>query len=228
MPDRPLLLFPTPQLAERTKPKNRPFGQLHKPDVTKQGKRLSPMFAELQDAFEERRVEIQQNATGINPEEVLVIETIGGVENFARAVKQINGLEWMGEFECVDIVPDEDFYDEISPDKELVGRLYLVMTNYQALKEMLSLWSLYQANPNMKFSRGLTKFRDVFRCLKSVRRWGVQDRLLETGALSSWEEELRCDSNRVIRFEAELWFRGSSELQKRGANRVTDHVRQVG
>ena len=55
MPDRPLLLFPTPQLAERTKPKNRPFGQLHKPDVTKQGKRLSPMFAELQDAFEERK-----------------------------------------------------------------------------------------------------------------------------------------------------------------------------
>ena len=228
MPDRPLLLFPTPQLAERTKPKNRPFGQLHKPDVTKQGKRLSPMFAELQHAFEERRVEIQQNATGINPEEVLVIETIGGVENFARAVKQINGLEWMGEFECVDIVPDEDFYDEISPDKELVGRLYLVMTNYQALKEMLSLWSRYQANPNMKFSRGLTKFRDVFRCLKSVRCWGVQDRLLETGALSSWEEELRCDSNRVIRFEAELWFRGSSELQKRGANRVTDLVRQAG
>ena len=88
MPERPLLLFPTPQPADRTKQKPQ-FGRVHKPNVTRQGQRLSPMFNQLQAAFEARRVEIQQNPAGIDPEQVLVIETIGSVDNFANAVKRI-------------------------------------------------------------------------------------------------------------------------------------------
>lgn len=109
MPRRPLLIFPSPQLADRTKRNGRQFGLVHKPNVIKQGARLSPLFAELQNAFDDRRVEIKQNAIGTDPEKVLVIEVVGGVENFSNAVKRINGLEWMGEFECGDIEPDEDF-----------------------------------------------------------------------------------------------------------------------
>ena len=227
MPERPLLLFPTPQPADRTKQKPQ-FGRVHKPNVTRQGQRLSPMFNQLQAAFEARRVEIQQNTAGIDPEQVLVIETIGSVDNFANAVKRIDGFEWMGELESDEIAPDQDFYDENNPEKELNGRLYLVMTNQRALDEMLSLWRRYQADPNMQFERGLTKFRDVFLHLKSIRRWDVQDRLLETGVLDIWHEDLEYDGDRVISFEAELWFRGSDELRVISANQVTNLVQQAG
>lgn len=106
MPERPLLLFLTPQPADRKKQK-RQFGPVHKPNATRQGQRLSPMFNQLQAAFEARRVEIQQNTAGIDPEQVLVIETIGSVDNFANAVKRIDGLEWMGELESDEIAPDQ-------------------------------------------------------------------------------------------------------------------------
>lgn len=228
MPKRPLLIFPSPQLADRTKRNGRQFGLVHKPNVIKQGARLSPLFAELQNAFDDRRVEIKQNAIGTDPEKVLVIEVVGGVENFSNAVKRINGLEWMGEFECGDIEPDEDFYDEKDPEKKLTGHLYLVMTNHQAIKEMLSLWRRYQDDPGMKFERGFTKFRDVFHCLKNIRPWGVQDRLLETGILSAWKEDLSYYGDRVVRFEAELWFRRSESLREISADQVTELVQQAG
>jgi len=186
------------------------------------------MFNQLQAAFEARRVEIQQNTAGIDPEQVLVIEIIGSVDNFANAVKRIEGLEWMGELESDEIAPDQDFYDENNPEKKLNGRLYLVMTNQRALDEMLSLWRRYQADPNMQFERGLTKFRDVFLHLKSIRRWGVQDRLLETGVIDIWQEDLEYDGDRVIPFEAELWFRGSNELRAVSASQVTNLVLQAG
>lgn len=227
MPERPLLLFPTPQPADWTK-KPPQFGRIHKPNVTRQGQRLSPIFNQLQEAFEARRVEIQQSTTGIDPEQVLVIEIIGSVENFANAVKFISGFEWMGELESDEIAPDVDFYDERNPEKELNGRLYLVMTNQRALDEMLSLWRRYQADPNMQFERGLARFRDVFLHLKSIRRWDVHDRLLDTGVIDIWQEELEHDSERLILFEAELWFRCNNELREASQSHVANLVQKAG
>jgi len=203
VPERPLLLFPTPQPADRTKRKSLP-GRVHKPDVTRQGQRLSPVFDQLQATFNARRVEIQQTTAGIDPEQVLVIKIIGSVDKFANAVKRIEGLEWMGEIETDEIAPDEDFYDEANPQKNLNGRLYLVMTNQRALDEMLSLWQRYQTDPDMQFEHGLTKFRDVFLHLRSIRRWDVQDRLLETGLIDVWQEDLKYSGDQIIPFEVEL------------------------
>jgi len=227
MPEHPLLIFPTPQSADRTRQPSR-FGRVHKPDVARQGQRLSPMFSQLQAAFEARRVEIQQNTAGIDPDQVLVIETIGSVDDFAKAMKRIERLEWMGELEIDEIAPDQDFYDENKPEKKLNGRLYLIMTNQQALEEMLSLWRRYQAAPNMQFERGLTKFRDVFRHLKNIRLWDVQDRLIETGVIDIWQENVRYNGDRVLLFEAELWFRESNELRAVSASRVVNLVQQAG
>lgn len=227
MPERPLLLFPQPEVASRSSLHMR-GGGVRLPSHQRQGARLSPMFNQLQSAFNARRVEIQQTTAGIDPEQVLVIETIGSVENFSNAVKRIEGLEWLGELEVDEIAPDQDFFDESHPDKELSGRLYLVITNYQALVEMLSLWRRYQADPDMQFERGFAKFRDVFLCLKDIRRWDVQDRLLETGVLDAWREDLEHDGNRLIRFETELWFRGSSEKRQVSEAQVSNLVQQFG
>ena len=96
MPNRPLLLFPVPEASSRARKSGGP-GSVHFPSIERQGQRLSPLFARLQKAFNARRVEIQQSMAGVEPEQALVIETIGSVENFANAVKKIAGLEWMGE-----------------------------------------------------------------------------------------------------------------------------------
>lgn len=227
MAELPLLLFPSPEVADRTKRKMVP-GKVHMPSVTRQGERLSPVFQQLQTSFNARCVELQQSPSGIDPEQVLVIETIGNIENFANAVKKIPGLEWMGEIETDEIVPDEDFYDAKKPEKDLSGRLYLVMTNQTALTQMLSLWTQYQADTSMTFQHGLTKFRDVFLHLKDIRRWGVEDRLAEKEVFDIWQENLEFDSQRNIRFEAELWYRGSEDKRREGESIVAGLIQNLG
>lgn len=227
MAERPLFFFPTPQLAEKT-PGDPRFRPIHKPSIAKQGQRTAPLFNELEAAFEARRIELQQSVTGIDPEQVLVIETIGSVEDFAKAVKRFDGLEWMGEFELEDIEPDEDFYDQKKPGKNLAGRLFLVMTNQRALNELLSLWRRYQVDQSTDFGYGRTKVRDVFLHLKDIRRWDVQDRLQESGILDYWRERLEIAGEQVIPFEVELWFRGNENLRATSENIVTELIRQAG
>ncbi len=227
MPDRPLLLFPTPETADRSKGHRFP-ARVHRPSHGRQGQRLSPIFTKLQAEFNARRVELQQTAAGADPEQVLVIETVGSIENFANAIKRIDGLEWMGEIETDEIAPDEDFYDKGDAAKELSGRLYLVMTNQRALDEMLSLWQRYQNDRDMGFDRGLTRFRDVFLCLKDIRRWGVQDRIEETGVLDAWREDLAHDGDRTIRFEVELWLHGTEVKRQQAREQVDALLRRRG
>lgn len=229
MPERPLLLFPTPEVTSKSN-LGGGGGRPHLPTHYRQGERLAPKFTQLQEAVRARNIEIQQAVTGIDPEQVLVMETIGSVEDFANAVKRIDGFEWMGEFEIDEIGPDQDFFDEKHPEKELSGRLYMVMTNQRALDEMLSMWRRYtdQEDPKQKFDGGLTKFRDVFLRLKDIRRWDVKDRLVETGVIDAWKEDLEHDGGRLIRFEVELWFRNSEEKRSQSSAIVANLIQQLG
>ena len=225
MHERPLLLFPSPEIAGRTKRKRMP-PKVHYPSITRQGERLSPIFRQLQSSF--NYSEIQQTLNGIESEQVLVFETIGNIENFANAVKKIEGLEWMGEIESEELLPDTDFYREDDETKELSGRLYLVMTNQQALGQMISLWQQYQANPSMKFETGLTRFRDVFLHLKDIRRWSTEDRLAENELLEVWREELTETPDRDVKFEIELWYRGSESKRVESEEVVSSLITQLG
>ncbi len=227
MAERPLLLLPDPDFAQRSKlnPINR---RIHIPSHFRQNERLSPQFSQLQEVFNARRVAIQQTSVGIDPEMVLVIETVGPINEFANAIKRIKGLEWLIEIEEDAIPYDNDFYDLRYRDKELSGRLYLVMTNHQALHQMLSLWNQYKENPQMIFERGATKFRQLFQYLKEIRYWDVQDRLAETGILKAWEEDLSADGNQMIRFQTELWYRSNAEKRRLSEQTVTDQIQQLG
>ena len=166
MDGRPLLILPQPQVAEREKP--RAFGKPpHIPSHTLQSRRITPQFQRLLIQFRSRRAEIHLDPAGAPPEQVIVLETVGAVEEFVKAVKQ-TGMEWLGEFEEYEIPPDEDFFrDQEHQDVELTGRLYLVMTDQQAIRLMLSLWNHYRKDENYKFPRGLTKWRDVFKHLRT-------------------------------------------------------------
>lgn len=108
MADRPLLIFPTPTKI----PKRRKGGgksEVVLPTPERQGERLQPMFERLEQAFESQRARLADDPTGFEVEQILVIETVGAVDDFYKAVKGIPGLEWLGDFDTKEIEVDEEF-----------------------------------------------------------------------------------------------------------------------
>ncbi len=96
MAQRPLLIFPTPGDASRSN-LNGGGQKFSQPSAANQNARLNPKLQELRDALEAQRLVLQQNAAGVDPEYVLVFETVGSIEDFANAIRKIEGFEWLGE-----------------------------------------------------------------------------------------------------------------------------------
>ena len=226
MPNHPLLVFPVPYHTKRT---NRPgFGsRLRLPAATQQGQRLAPQFQQPQRAMEQRRASLQNNSLGIQPEQVLVLETVGSIENFINAVRRVEGLEWLGEFERGDIIPDFGFEDESNPERSLREQMFLLMTNQQALREMRSLFNIWREAPDTKFPYGLAKLRDAFRYLQDIRPWSADDRIRETGLLEDWQFRLQNDES-TVPFEAELWFWNDIALRDKSESYVRRVVASLG
>ena len=172
--------------------------------------------------MEKRRLELQNNPLGLVPEQVLVLETIGTVENFIRAVERVPGLEWLAEYELDDIIPAYGFEDGTNPDKHLQGRLFLVMTEQHALSQLQSLFEQWRERHDMAFPYGLAPLRQAFRYLHTIRPWDVEDRIRETGVLEDWQDRIEHDDGDVP-FEAELWFRKSSSFR----DRVESQLRNI-
>lgn len=235
MVQRPLLFFPDAEVATRSK-LGSGSGKFSHPSSERQGERLSPKFEALSNILDAQRAIIQQSTVGIDPEQVLVFETIGSVEDFAKAVSKIEGFEWLGEFEIEDIIPDDDFYsldDEGErEDKSLNGRLYLIFTNTTAMNQLLSLWRLWLDNPNFDClrgeNRGKGKFKDVFKLLKNIRKWDIQDRFEESNILRLWEEDLQIAPDRVVRFEVELWYRSNIDQRRQSYSSVAQLISAAG
>lgn len=227
MPDLPLLVFPSKEITDRIKVKRNIQSGTSYPNSDRQNDRLSPVFANLQNVFNQRRVEIQREINGIDPEQVLVFETIGSVSDFAKAVQKVEGLEWLGEFEEDEVDQDDDFYMQDNPDKLLDRRLFVTMSNQRALIELLSLWETYTEDPTIKLRKGLAKFKDVFSQLKEIRKWDVNDRLLDTGILENWRFQIE-NNKENISFEIELWHR-LSEIKRRESERyISTLIEEIG
>ena len=154
-----------------------------------------------------KRLALQDNPLGIQPEQVLVLETVGSINDFIKAIGKVQGLEWLGEYELDGLPPDYGFEDPGKPEKDLKGRLFLVMTDQQALQQLRSLFERWRENPSAKLSYGLAPLKHVFEHLRTIRLWDVEDRIRETGVLEDWRNRLEFGQS-AVPFEAELWFRG--------------------
>lgn len=227
MEQYPLLFFP---YARQSVKDSRPlYVQSHVsfPNAERQSERLTPVFQSLCSAVESMSIQIQEGQEGIDPETVLVLKTVGTINDFANAVKRIEGLEWLGEFDIDDIIPDEDFFDTRNPESNLSGRLYLVSTNLNAIRELLSLWQRYLSNPDASFDRGYSKFKEVFKQLQDIRRWNYEDRFEGTFAKEYWQEQIDAGQD-IIRFEIELWYRNNDEQLSNSFNRVHSLIDNLG
>lgn len=232
---RPLLALGTPEVGQRFKQPRRDLPRLAKPGADLQGKRLSPQFRLLAEAFDNERARLADGAVGeIDPELVVVFDLAGTVENFRNAVDRVEGLEFLTEYLDEDTPPDDDFYMESRQDGRTVSTvrrsLYLVMSNTRAITELISLFDRWKSNPDIKFDTGLTRFKRVFEQLRAIRRWGPADRIRDTGLLEEWREKLTVigQSSSSTLVEIELWYRRDAALRDTYQAKIQDVIRSAG
>jgi len=223
MPERPLLILPTPGRPPKPRKKQgRPGRAIRKPSPERQVERLQRKWRSVERAFQR----LQTDSAGIVPEEALVLETVGSVSDFLIAVRRTDGMEWLGELEVEDIPPDDDFYLDGDEEraKPLPRRLYLVMSSQAALRDVLSLWRLWQDGAKLPY--GQTKWRDLFSQLREVRRWGVKDRLPES-VREDWLDRIEHGQERIP-CQIELWYRAVDAVRDAARERVMDLVEGQG
>ncbi|HOZ46554.1 MAG TPA: S8 family peptidase [Candidatus Hydrogenedentes bacterium] len=226
MPEHPLLVFPAPARADRAKRQG--FGgKVRLPNAQGQAGRLAPQFQRLQQVMGRQRLVLQGNSLGIQPEQVLVLETVGPIQDFVKAVKKVEGLEWLAEFELDDIEPEYGFENEEDAEKPLKGQLFLVMTDQRALQEMQNLFSNWQQDSDMIFPRGLTPLKHAFEHLHTIRPWDAQDRIRETGIFEDWQFRVEHGQQNVP-FEAELWFRSNPARRRQAELYLANLVEILG
>jgi hypothetical protein len=213
----PLLFFSNRAAADRNRLPGG-SGRVRVPGIERQRTRIGPQLAVLRQAFETKRIELQQTAPLENPELVLVLEVVGSVSHFARAVGRVPGLEWLFELSEDQIPQDDDFHLEEDDQRAslLSGRLYLLGTNREALDQLLALWERYQRNPEARFDRGLAPFKHVFSQLRIIRPWNVNDRV-GADMRAYWQDRVESEQDH-IRFEIEAWYFSAAE--KNTATRI--------
>lgn len=226
MAEYPILIFPKTAKAERAK-RYGGGAKYRLPAVQQQAERLTPQFQRLQQAIDRQRLALQNNTLGLQPEQALVLETVGPIDDFIKAVKKVEGLEWLVELEPDDIDPVDGFEDVSDPQKRLKGQLFLVMTDQRALQELQSLFSGWKQNPNQKFPRGLAPMKHAFEHLYNIRPWDSQDRIRDTGLFEDWQMRITHGQN-LVPFVAELWFRGDANRRQQSEAYLNQAVTSLG
>jgi len=291
MPEKPLLIFPEHSTTDREKKKPL-YGapSYHFPEFSNQKDMLTPQFESMQQSF------VVDLAVGLKPEYVLVIETVGRIEDFQRAVRAIEGLEWLAEIDEDTIKPDDNFYQVCKigkllfskniadinrkqssqiwkllkengfvdtngflADKNIIefeqfiptafseyseeivklikdasteshaqllsGRLFLSMSNKQAIDKLLSLKNQWDSG-DKKLPRPYGKWAEIFKQVKTLRKWEIQDRIRDTGIIDYWEEEVRLKEGTAskIAFEIELWYRNNAEQRNKAQTNIVNLI----
>ena len=227
---RPLLAFAPPGVDARPSHRRRNMPRLSKPGSGRQGARLSPQFRELTAAFDAERVRLAETTPDeVDPSLVVVFDLAGTVKDFQNAIDKIEGFEFLSQLLGDRADPDDDFHmterEAGRTEKPVQHSLYMVMSSSRAIDELIRFFKLWQADPSAKFQRGLGKFKDAFHQLTSIRRWGPEDRIRETGLRERWQETLDMIGQSVstVKVEVELWYRRNPS-QRAAAE---SHVEQV-
>jgi len=221
MADLPFLLFPRPGQTTRGAPPGggRPFTR---PTPAQQQARLQARFNQIVQSFQN----LQSTVAGIDPEQVIVLETLtASVENVAKAVVQIPGLEWLAERDLEDVPPEFGFGDPAT-DATIPKRLYALMGNQNGMTQLLALWNEWASSPDQRAKRNFGPFKQLFTLLREIRRWSAQDRIETTGILDEWREEVAVRT--TISFEIEFWFRGQQAKRQRAYAEIENLVQGLG
>lgn len=115
----------------------------------------------------------------------------------------------------------EEIIRSIEEEKKthLQGRMYLSLSNRQALSDIKNLFDTWERNGRLRFGAGA--WGEIFSHLRTVRFWNIKDRVTDTGILKYWQEEVECKkgTTSMIAFEIEFLYeeneRGRQQRQRR-------------
>ncbi len=222
MEQRPLLILP--EAAAATPPRRRGGG----PDITfpspgRQGERLGRKFERIREGFTQLAAAVE----GLEPEFVVVFEASDSIENVAKAASNVLGLEWLAEWDLPGAEQDADFRIDDKPDDLIPLRLFALSSNQVAIDRLIGLWNEWQREPGKRAASGFGPFKNLFRTLRDLRRWDARDRILDTGILEDWRENLRLRA-KTMRFEVELWFRHDDSRRDAASAEVTRALSENG
>lgn len=156
---------------------------------------------------------MRSDPTALAPERLLVFEVRGSIQNFANAVRKIDGMEFVGE-------------EDLPEDEDKAPVAYLMCPDMRALGEIKSLWERWQRGeaPKHRF----TAWRDVFNLLRDLRTWGPQDRVSDEEANILLHSVSDRDDDEAVRLEIELvHFRSPEQAATREAV-VRHHIEDEG
>lgn len=183
----------------------RPLGRqqiVPKPDGFPQARQtgqFSPKFNRLADVLnrDPTGLELRADPAALAPERLLVFEVRGSVGNFAKAIRNVPGLELI----------DEEELAADGEDKAPVA--YLMVPDMRALRDLESLWRRWLRG---ELVRGETPWRDVFSLLRDLRPWGPRDRVqaMDSEVLSEIIAGLADDD--PVRLEIEIVFRSNGDV----------------
>jgi len=216
MVKKPILLFPFPISAEKSKKQGFP-GKMFIPTKTQQIQRNELKITELDRVLSNRSASLQKEVGNIIPEMILVLETAGEIKDFFKAVKMTLGMEFLAEYET-EFEAEDDFYNIDKngnrSEENVDARFYLTMTNQRALKELQKYWREYKKDKEKQnFKRGTAKFRSLFEQLKDIRPYNVSDRVRDTG-IEKYIQERKLYDFDFVRFEIELAFKDSDQANR--------------
>ena len=221
MPSKlPLLIFPEP--ISISPPKGRGYVPQSSPvpGRFRQTERLGPQIDQVREEFSRFKGLVDATMTGGEPESVLVLELADRVDDLVRAVEAA-GLEWLGEWD-IEMDPDDDFPAE-GRKATRDGRLFVSMVNEKGMRELLSLWDRWRREK--PFPRGKTKWRDIFSCLKNIRRWGMQETLVET-EIKDYIEDLT--DGDMASIQIECFYRKSRRKRRVVEDRIKALLKEAG
>lgn len=201
-----------PTRVEPLPPSNRGGGKkLSKPDGTTQADRRGPGWGRLNDAIEAERIRVETTVGAEDPELVIVVEVADAVSDFLDRVEDIDGIEFLHEASDERAADDEfhqlrrerdGTYSRTSADT-LATSVYFVMTDAQAVQELLRLWKRFRENPSTPLPR---PWKDIFaQQVDDVRPWSPQDRL--TASLHHAVDQADMEGLTRMSVEVELWYR---------------------
>ncbi len=110
--------------------------------------------------------------------------------------------------------------------KPLTGRLYLSMSSHKGLEELTSLWARWKQTGDLPYGKG--KWKEVFGYITDIRRWGIQEQLIETGVIEEWKESLEQDETAPVNFQIELFYRKSKQLREKNESALLQIISQLG
>ena len=216
----PLLIFPEPISISPPEGKGHAFSKQKLPGHFRQSQRLDPQIDQVRKEFSKFKGLVDATMTGGEPELVLVLELADRVDNLVRAVEAA-GLEWLGEWD-IEIEPDDDFPAK-GKKANREGRLFVSMINEKGMRELLLLWDKWRRRNS--FPRGKAKWRDIFSCLKNIRRWGMQETLVET-EIKDYIEDLT--DGDMASIQIECFYRESHSKRRVIEERIRALLRKAG